>query len=93
VLDGDPSEPVVVVRRSATEIKAAVGPVAWVVLEELALERCIGGRDHVVATSVRRLAAAPRLDKDTVVRALHRLRDAGRLTPRLQPFCNPTGCN
>jgi hypothetical protein len=67
-------EPAVVLTRAACSAKAALGPTAWVVLEELVLgaELSSDGR-LVVTTSVRRLGAVLRLDKDTVARALARL--------------------
>lgn len=71
-------EPAVVLTHAARSAKAALGPTAWVVLEELALgaERHSDGR-LFVSTSVRRLGAVLGLDKDTVARALARLRAAG----------------
>jgi hypothetical protein len=71
-------EPAVVLTRAACSAKAALGPTAWVVLEELVLgaELSADGR-LVVTTSVRRLGAALRLDKDTVARALARLSAGG----------------
>ena len=78
-------EPAVVLTRAACSAKAALGPTAWVVLEELALgaERGSDGR-LVVTTSVRRLGAALGLDKDTVARALARL-SAGGFVLRCAP--------
>ena len=72
------AEPAVVVTRAAHGAKAAIGPTAWVVFEELTLgaERGKDGR-LIVTTSVRRLADALSLDKDTVARALARLRAGG----------------
>lgn len=51
-----------------------LGPVAWVVLEELCDHVDGGGEAHV---SARSLAAVLGLDKDTVARALRRLSSAG----------------
>ncbi len=67
-------EPALVLTRAAGSAKAALGPTAWAVLEELTLG-AEQGRDGrlLVTTSVRRLAAALSLDKDTVARALVRL--------------------
>ena len=71
-------EPAVVLTRAACSAKAALGPTAWVVLEELALGAELGSDGRlVVITSVRRLGAALGLDKDTVARALARLSAAG----------------
>jgi DNA-binding IclR family transcriptional regulator len=61
----------------AVDVIRRVGPTAWSVLTALALDAdAVAGR-VVVRASVRSLAAALRLDKDTVARALSRLRDEG----------------
>lgn len=72
------AEPAVVLTRAARGAKAAIGPTAWAVFEELTLgaERGSDGR-LLVTTSVRRLAAELGLDKDTVARALARLGAGG----------------
>ncbi|MDQ3640924.1 MAG: helix-turn-helix domain-containing protein, partial [Actinomycetota bacterium] len=71
-------EPAVTLTGGARPTRAALGPTAWAVLEELTLgaERGQDGR-LVVTTSVRRLAAVLGLDKDTVARALGRLSSGG----------------
>ena len=62
---------------AAHELRRHVGPVAWVVLEEM-LQRSTGDGDDVVAqVSVRALASSLGLAKDTVARAVRRLRDLG----------------
>lgn len=70
-----PSE--IVVGPTAIEVVRVVGPTAWTVLTSLAVDaQHVGGR-VVTQASVRSLAAALRLDKDTVARALVRLRESG----------------
>ncbi len=76
-------ESAVVLTGAACSAKAALGPTAWAVLEELTLgaERGRDGR-LVVTTSVRRLAVVLGLDKDTVARALGRLSAGGFVVRR-----------
>lgn len=52
------------------EFRRAAGPVAWFVLEELALDAVTDGGALVVQTSVRDLAVPLSLNKDTVARAV-----------------------
>jgi DNA-binding transcriptional ArsR family regulator len=59
---------------SAAPLRRRLGPVPWFVLEELVL---LAGADSVVETNVRALAAGLSLNKDTVARALGRLRAEG----------------
>jgi predicted transcriptional regulator len=54
----------------------AVGPLAWVVLEELALRAQASG-EAAIATSVRALSSDLGVGKDTVAQALGRLVDRG----------------
>lgn len=62
---------------AAHELRHHVGPVAWVVLEEM-LQRSTGdGDDAVAQVSIRALASSLGLAKDTVARAVGRLRDLG----------------
>ena len=70
----------VVVGAAASELRRPLGPTSWVVLEELLL--CsTGPADACVAqVSVRALAASLGLAKDTVGRAIRRLRYAGLVT-------------
>ena len=70
----------VVVGAAAGELRRALGPTSWMVLEELLL--CsTGPADACVAqVSVRALAASLGLAKDTVGRAIRRLRYAGLVT-------------
>ena len=59
------------------EIRRRVGPTAWAVFEELALS-AVGTRDACTASvSVRSLATRLGMSKDTVARAVIRLRAAG----------------
>jgi DNA-binding transcriptional MocR family regulator len=61
----------------AYELRAYVGATAWSVLEEM-MQRSHGDGDHVVAlVSIRSLASSLGLAKDTVNRAVRRLRDLG----------------
>ncbi|KAA0233125.1 MAG: MarR family transcriptional regulator [Actinobacteria bacterium] len=54
-------------------VRAAVGPVAWVVLEELAAIGERSGSTVRSTTTVRQLGSDLRLSKDTVAAALRRL--------------------
>ncbi len=55
------------------EVRARVGPVAWVVLEELLMSAEEGARAIEVATTVRDLAVVIGLSKDTIASGLRRL--------------------
>jgi hypothetical protein len=61
-------------------LRRRLGPVAWIVLEDLALdaEMSVDG-EMVAATTVRRLATNVGLNKDTAARAVARLIAAGLL--------------
>jgi len=63
----------IVVTAGCRDLRADVGPVAWMVLEELAM--CSEELDDsvVVSTTVRVLAASVGLSKDTVASGLRRL--------------------
>lgn len=67
----------VIVGPAARGVVVRVGPVAWVVLERLAQQATPDGDDVVVQASVRSLATELGLAKDTVARAVVRLRRAG----------------
>jgi hypothetical protein len=70
--------------RSA-ELRRAVGPVAWFVLEELLLgDGEPGGATFVARASARSLSKAVSLNKDTVARALAVLAAAGVVEPLRQ---------
>jgi DNA-binding transcriptional ArsR family regulator len=64
---------------TATELRRRLGPTSWVVFEELLLASS-GSSPRVASVSVRALAASLGLSKDTVARALVRLRRAGLVT-------------
>jgi DNA-binding transcriptional ArsR family regulator len=57
--------------------RRAVGPIAWVVLEHLASTAELRAGQTVSHESIRRIAAALDLAKDTIARAIRRLADAG----------------
>ncbi len=62
------------------EVRASVGPVAWVVLEELVMSAEDGPRAIEVATTVRDLAVVIGLSKDTIASGLRRLAHHGLVT-------------
>ncbi len=64
---------------TAAELRRRLGPTSWVVFEELLLASS-GSSPCVASVSVRSLAASLGLSKDTVTRALVRLRRAGLVT-------------
>jgi DNA-binding transcriptional ArsR family regulator len=68
-------EPIVVGAR-AVKMARRVGPTAWTVLTVLAVDAEPDGGRMIARASVRSLAAALGLNKDTVGRALARLRRA-----------------
>ena len=72
--------PSVVVGAAAGELRRALGPTSWVVLEELLLCSTGPAEACVAQVSVRALAASLGLAKDTVGRAIRRLRSAGLVT-------------
>jgi len=66
---------------TSLQLRRLLGPTAWMVLEELLLaSACTDGR-CIASVSVRSLAASLGLAKDTVARALSRLRRTGLVTP------------
>ncbi|HET7486330.1 MAG TPA: hypothetical protein VFJ85_00275 [Acidimicrobiales bacterium] len=71
---------------AAASLRRRLGPVDWFVLEELAL---LAGADSVVETAVRDLAGRLSLNKDTVARALVRLKAAGVVVA--EPQANEAG--
>jgi len=76
-LQADPTRRTIVLGPKAHELRAHVGSTAWAVLEEM-MQRSTGDGDHVVAQlSIRSLASSQGLAKDTVARAVRRLRDLG----------------
>ena len=76
-MHADSTRRAIVLGPRAHELRAYVGSTAWVVLEEM-MQRSTGDGDHVVAeVSIRSLASSLGLAKDTVARAVRRLRDLG----------------
>jgi DNA-binding transcriptional MocR family regulator len=76
-LHADPTRRTIVLGPRAHELRAYVGSTAWAVLEEM-MQRSAGHGDHVIAqVSIRSLASSLSLAKDTVNRAVRRLRDLG----------------
>ncbi len=76
-MHADPTRRTIVLGLRAHELRAYVGSTAWVVLEEM-MQCSTGDGDHVVAqVSIRSLASSLGLAKDTVNRAVRRLRDLG----------------
>lgn len=76
-MQADPTRRTIVLGPKAHELRAHVGSTAWAVLEEM-MQRSTGDGDHVVAQlSIRSLASSQGLAKDTVARAVRRLRDLG----------------
>jgi DNA-binding transcriptional ArsR family regulator len=67
----------VVLGEAAVGLARRVGPTAWTVLTVLAVDAEPAGDGVKVPASVRSLAVHLGLDKDTVARALARLRDEG----------------
>ncbi len=70
----------IVVGAASSELRRALGPTSWVVLEELLLRSHGTTGDCVACVSVRSLAASLGLAKDTAARAIRRLRDVGLVT-------------
>jgi hypothetical protein len=71
----------VVIGVEARPLRRVLGPSAWVVLEELLLRSVECDGERVAPVSVRALAVSAGLAKDTVARALGRLRAAGLVVP------------
>jgi DNA-binding transcriptional ArsR family regulator len=67
----------VVLSASSVELRRRLDPTAWVVFEQLLLESISNGDTCEASVSVRSLATQLGLAKDTVARALIRLRRAG----------------
>ncbi|MFN3258200.1 MAG: winged helix-turn-helix transcriptional regulator [Ilumatobacter sp.] len=76
-MHADPIRRMIVLGPRAHELRAYDGSTAWAVLEEM-MQRSTGDGDHLVAqVSIRSLASSLGLAKDTVARAVRRLRDLG----------------
>ena len=69
------------VDESVADLRRSLGPTAWFVLEELLWRAETAQGQLQVQISTRELAAALGLNKDTVTRALGRLRNAGVVVP------------
>ena len=65
---------------SSIGLRRRLGPTAWMVLEELMLRSTIVGERSVARVSIRSLAGALGMAKDTAACALRRLRAAGVVT-------------
>jgi DNA-binding transcriptional ArsR family regulator len=65
----------------SVELRRLLGPTAWAVFEELLLVSTSTADGRQASMSVRSLAQRLGLAKDTVARALTRLRRAGLVTP------------
>jgi len=65
---------------ASLELRRQLGPTAWVVFEELLLASTGTAQACEATVSVRALAARLGLAKDTIARALTRLRHAGLVT-------------
>lgn len=79
-MPADASVRSVVVGAASSELRRALGPTSWVVLEELLLRSRATTDECVACVSVRALAASLGFAKDTAARAIRRLRDAGLVT-------------
>ncbi len=76
-MSNEPTRRTIVVGPKAHELRPYVGPTSWAVLEEM-MQAATGPADRLVAeVSIRSLAASLGLAKDTVARAVRRLRDLG----------------
>jgi hypothetical protein len=71
----------IVVGSDAVSVVRRVGPTSWTVLTALAIEAQPAGGELTVRASVRSLAANLGLNKDTVARALLRLRREHLVVP------------
>jgi DNA-binding transcriptional MocR family regulator len=76
------SERHIVLTADSAELRRRLDPAAWVVFEELLLASTGTGEGCVASVSIRALADRLGLAKDTVARALGRLRRAGLVTAR-----------
>ncbi|WP_052665360.1 helix-turn-helix domain-containing protein [Nitriliruptor alkaliphilus] len=72
------AEPFAKVFPSSRAVKRAVGPTAWVILEDIALDAHLDGEGRLVAsTNVRRIARNLGVSRNTVAKHLGRLREHG----------------
>lgn len=77
----DQSSVSLVIGAASLELRRALGPSAWLVFEEMLLRSTSERGERIAHVSVRSIAAALGVAKDTVARALSRLRDAGLVSP------------
>ncbi len=76
-MPAEPTRRSIVVGPNAHELRRYVGAMSWAVLEEM-MQAATGPTDRLVAeVSIRSLAASIGASKDTVTRAVRRLRDLG----------------
>jgi len=81
VKPADPSPVSLVIGAASLELRRALGPSAWLVFEEMLLRSTTERGERIAHVSVRSMAAALGVAKDTVARALNRLRDADLVSP------------
>ena len=67
----------VVLGPAAHELRRYVGPTGWAVLEEMVERSTVDGDRLIAQVSIRALASSLGLAKDTVARAVRRLRGIG----------------
>ena len=72
----------VVIDTASREMRRRLGPASWMVFEELLLAATPDGDKWRASVSMRVLAERTGLSKDTVARAVARLRRAGLVTAR-----------
>src|SRR6478752_9366098 len=72
----------IVIDEACREMRRRLGPASWLVFEELLLAATPDGDSWQASVSVRVLAERTGLSKDTVARAVARLRRAGLVTLR-----------
>lgn len=80
----DPSPVSLVIGAASLELRRALGPSAWLVFVEMLLRSTAERGERIAHVSVRSMAAALGVAKDTVARALNRLRDADLVRPAQQ---------
>ena len=80
---------VVVINTASREMRRRLGPASWVVFEELLLAATPAGGGWQATVSVRVLAERTGQSKDTVARAVARLRRSGLVTLRQERTAGP----
>jgi hypothetical protein len=76
----DPHVVSLVIGPQASGFRRKLSPAAWMVLEEMVLRSTAVGDCRIARVSVRSLAGSLGMAKDTVLRAIGRLRAAGVVT-------------